>query len=202
MLSRRDISISRAVPLLLIALGAFSIVATPVIGQPAASLSFGCNFLNSPFLDGVYPNDGISTSSFFAGETVTVTAGQPVVFNGGTLTGITLQFNDISLGLTTLWNGISPPQASLAHTFTSDTTTNVSWGLFQSVTDTATWTVSCTHTVGGVVGSPNCHGTTAAALNTTYGSLCAAAAALGFVNTGGACDVAALQVAISAYCHH
>lgn len=166
----------------------------------ATPLSFGCNFLNDPIFDGVHSNFGVSTVPFFAGETITVTAGQPVVLGFGTLTGITLQLNDISLVFTTPWDGISPPSASLAYTFTSNQSTNVNYGLFPSVVDTATWTVSCAHSFAGVVGLPNCHGQSVAALNATYGSLCAAATALGFVLPGGGCDLPALQAAIMAYC--
>lgn len=109
------------------------LVPAPAMAQ--AALSPGCQALNAPDFDGFYSATAIPTTSFLAGERVTVEANPP---NDATfMPQIFLRVEG------------APPQTTsfpgtLSYTFPADALVEVAWGENPPVGNRATWTVACT----------------------------------------------------------
>jgi hypothetical protein len=93
----------------------------------------GCTFLAGPFGEGFYTAGVTTTSSFFAGETIVVTAGEPF---SGTPSQVTLLENGIVVD-TAAFPGAATYQ------FPTDGIRELVWGIDGQPSD-ATWTVTCT----------------------------------------------------------
>jgi hypothetical protein len=125
----------------------FSLIVSAVLfsfphPQPSlaqAALSPGCTAINDPAWDGNYGGGGPGAHDFYAGETLTMTAGTPTV--GGTPDTLRL-FIGVTLVDTESFPG------TLTYTFPADTNTTVSWDtlLLSGDAPDVTWTVSCEYT--------------------------------------------------------
>jgi LPXTG-motif cell wall-anchored protein len=126
---RRRMRFSRCVAAGLI--GAAGVVAgTAGSASAGTGLSDGCDFLNRPQYDGAYAFSPLVTSVFRAGETITVSVGQPAP--GPTPTTSELRFDDLVVD-----TGGFP--AALTHTVPTDGFHSTNWQANQ----VATWQVSC-----------------------------------------------------------
>jgi hypothetical protein len=126
-----------AVFVLIISVFLLSSFPSPQPSQAQAALSPGCTRVNNAIYDGQYGGGNAGPLDFYAGETVTAAAGDPVFPFGPSPATTYLQ-----VGGGTVDSGGFPN--TLTYTFPASANTFVAWGIGEATL--VTWTVSCEHT--------------------------------------------------------
>ena len=111
-----------------------------------AAPSAGCTDTNDPLYDSMYRIGIVPTTTFFAGETIIVTAGPPE-------TGTPIAPLFISLDLVVAASGSYP--GTISYTFPADTNVELRWGHSEPTAD-ATFSVICTTAITNTTTTLTC----------------------------------------------